>query len=432
MNNHNPVERLKNSLSMAHKKTAAGVFISITATSAHVEAQASADRLNAEIPLSPLDGCLVAIKANIDIVNIENTAGSIAFSPAPAKRDAELVKSLRAAGAIILGHTNMSEFAFSGLGLNPHFGTPINPLSSDTPLVPGGSSSGSASAVALGLADVAIGSDTSGSIRIPAAFQGLVGFRPSMERYSSDGVFPLAKSLDTPGSLAKTVEEIITVDNILAHNPKPEKADISKITFVAPSANFLKESDKSIQVWFEEAISYLQNNGAIIERRDLKVLSKTQRLFAKHGTLVAVEAREAISHVVDINNAPIDLRIRNRLESTSIIFSDDIRTLYNSKKSFAEEVKEELKGAVFLMPTTPNKPPSLAAVTDNDDFAVINAHTMSYTMLLAYLDMPTIALPIYKKIPSASLSIACSQGQDDKVLAIAKDIERLFTLRVKP
>ena len=156
MNSQNPVTRLENAIYASHKKTAAGVFISITARSARDEAKKASGRFKTDTQLGPLDGYLVAIKANIDLVDIENTAGSIAFSSTPAKCDAELVKRLRSAGAIILGHTNMSEFAFSGLGLNPHFGNPINPLSSDTPLIPGGSSSGSATAVSLGIADVAL------------------------------------------------------------------------------------------------------------------------------------------------------------------------------------------------------------------------------------------------------------------------------------
>lgn len=431
MNSQNPVTRLENAIYASHKKTAAGVFISITARSARDEAKKASGRFKTDTQLGPLDGYLVAIKANIDLVDIENTAGSIAFSSTPAKCDAELVKRLRSAGAIILGHTNMSEFAFSGLGLNPHFGNPINPLSSDTPLIPGGSSSGSATAVSLGIADVAIGTDTSGSIRIPAAFQGLVGYRPSMGRYSLDGVFPLAKSLDTPGSLSKTVNQIIALDNILADNPMPETINISELTFVAPTPDFIREADNQIQVWFEEAIEYLEMNGAKIERRDLKVLSRTQDLFAQHGTLVAVEARKVISKYVDINSAPIDSRIRSRLESISTVSSNDINTLYDSKKTLCEEARNELSEAVFLMPTTPNKPPSIAEVSDNLDFSFINAYTMSYTMLLAYLDMPTIALPIYAKKPGASLSIVCAQGEDDKALAIAQQIERIFTLNAK-
>lgn len=432
MGNRNPIERLESSLYIAQEKVAIGVFTSLTVTSAREEAKRALDRLNAGALLGPLDGCLVAIKANIDLAKLENTAGSVAFSPVPANRDAELVTRLRGAGAIILGHTNMSEFAFSGLGMNPHFGTPTNPLSADAPLVPGGSSSGSASAVSLGIADMAIGTDTSGSIRVPAAFQGLVGYRPSMGRYSSDGVFPLAVSLDTPGSISKTVAQIIALDGVLAENPIPNKVDISEMFFVAPTYSFLKEADVFIQSWFENTISYLGAMGARIERRDLAVLRKTQELFAIHGTLVAIEAREVIPHYVDPNNDEIDIRVRKRLAASSFISADDIRTLYDSKKVFEEEIEKELGEAVLLIPTTPNEPPTLAETADNDDFSIINARTLSYTMLGAYLNMPTVALPVDRVTPGASLSIACIHGADDKVLAVAQEIEKAFELWVDP
>lgn len=425
----NPVERLVDTLRLVYEEAAAEVFISITAASALEEAKEALDRLNNNQALGPIDGYLIAVKGNVDLAGLENTAGSIAFSPEPAAKDAELVTKLRDAGGIILGHTNMSEFAFSGLGANPHFGTPKNPLSGDAPLVPGGSSSGSASAVSLSIADLAIGSDTSGSIRIPAAFQGLVGYRPSMGRYSSKGVFPLAPSMDTPGSICRTVAQTIALDSVLADEHKPESIDLSEMHFVAPTQNFLQGADSAVQQRFEAVINYLKAAGVRIVRRDLAVFQKTQALFTEHGTLVAVEALELIPSFVTASHEEVDIRVRQRLASAAAITTTDIKILYDSKTKLEQELNMELGDAMLLMPTTPNEPPALADIANDEDFASVNARTLSFTMLGAYLNMPTVALPVDKNVPGASLSIAGIQGSDDQLLALALEVERVLILR---
>ena len=160
-----------------------------------------------------LDGIPIAWKDLFDIEGMATTAGSVVLADAAeGRQDAAVVTALKSAGMVAIGRTNMSEFAFSGLGINPHYGTPENPHSTDVPRIPGGSSSGAGVAVAAGLVPVAMGTDTGGSVRIPAAFNGIVGYKATRGRYAMEGVFPLAKSLDSLGPLCRTVQDAVWID----------------------------------------------------------------------------------------------------------------------------------------------------------------------------------------------------------------------------
>src|SRR5450631_910041 len=183
---------------------------------ARAAAEAADARAHAGISLGPLDGTIVSIKDLFDVAGEVTRAGSkvLAEEGKPADADAEVVRRLRASGAVIIAKTNMSEFAFTGIGINPHFGTPGNPA--DRARVPGGSSSGAAVAAADGMCEIAIGSDTGGSCRIPAALCGVVGYKPSRQRIPTDGAFPLSYSLDSIGSLSKTVMACAKADQVMA------------------------------------------------------------------------------------------------------------------------------------------------------------------------------------------------------------------------
>src|SRR5271170_4012062 len=196
------------------------IFIAMTAERARREAATSTARYRAGAPLGPLDGVPVAWKDLFDLVGTTTTAGSDIYRSAPpARADATVVRNLADAGMVSLGKVNLSEFAYSGLGLNPHFGTPRNPYDANVHRVPGGSSSGSAVAVAAGLAPVAIGTDTGGSVRIPAAFNGLVGFKTAEGSIDRTGIFALSPTLDTVGPLARTVEDCLLLYSALRGAP---------------------------------------------------------------------------------------------------------------------------------------------------------------------------------------------------------------------
>jgi aspartyl-tRNA(Asn)/glutamyl-tRNA(Gln) amidotransferase subunit A len=205
------------------------IFTLLTAERARAEAKASARRLREGRPASILDGVPIVWKDLFDLEGLPTTAGSHLLEAAPpAKTDAAVVSRLKDAGMICIGRANMTEFAYSGIGLNPHYGTPRNPHGRAEPRVPGGSSSGSAVVVARGLAPVAIGSDTGGSVRIPAAFNGIIGYKASTDRYPMNGVFPLSPTLDTLGVFSRTVADAVAVDALLCGltTPNARKAPI--------------------------------------------------------------------------------------------------------------------------------------------------------------------------------------------------------------
>src|SRR5271163_4453267 len=191
------------------KGEGARACLTVYADEARAAADAADARASRGAPLGPLDGVVVTIKDLFDVAGEPTRAGSkiLAEEAAPANADAVVVQRLRAAGAVVVAKTNMTEFAFSGIGANPHFGTPGNPR--DRKRVPGGSSSGAPITVADGMSDIAVGTDTGGSIRVPAGLCGLVGFKPSRQRVPTDGAFPLSKTLDSIGPIAKTVADCV-------------------------------------------------------------------------------------------------------------------------------------------------------------------------------------------------------------------------------
>src|SRR3954471_23683870 len=197
------------------------VFLKLYPEAARAAADAADARRQAGLSLGPLDGAIISIKDLFDVAGEVTTAGSkLRRDAAPASADAPVVTRLRRAGAVVIGKTNMVEFAFAGIGLNPHFGTPGN--AADRSRIPGGSSSGAGVSVAEGTSDISIGSDTGGSVRIPAAFNGIVGFKPTAKRVPLEGAFPLSYSLDSIGPLARTVRDCAHADAVMAgEEPAP-------------------------------------------------------------------------------------------------------------------------------------------------------------------------------------------------------------------
>ncbi|MEH6442732.1 MAG: amidase family protein [Oceanospirillaceae bacterium] len=424
MTAYSSVARLAKSLSILNSQSARAVFISVSEEAAVQAAAEALLRDQQGKKLSAIDGYIVAVKGNVDIQQLTTRVGSKALNLPAAQKDAPLVSDLRAAGAVILGHTNMSEFAFSGLGLNPHFGTPINPLSADEPLVPGGSSAGSASAVALGIADIAIGTDTSGSVRIPAAFQGLVGYRPSMHRYCMAGVFPLAPSLDTVGIIATTVRQIIATDLALAAiNQHPLAHPKSYSSFIAPSTDFLSDCEPCVLQRFEDTLQALQNNGFNITRFDSTSLIATRLLFKQQGTLVAIEALQSLSVYMEDPDFSMDETIYQRLQAAKQISSANIELIKSSQATFQQAMVNEMNSRCLLLPTTPNSTPTISAA-HSEQYSTINQQTLSYTMLSAFLNLPTIAIPVNNGFAGNSLSISGTANTDDILLSAALNIEQ--------
>lgn len=420
-------------VAMAKAADVPAAFIAMTAERGRREAEASRARWQAGQPLSALDGVPVAWKDLFDVVGTVTTAGSATRRELkPASVDAALVSKLTQAGLVNLGKTNLSEFAYSGLGLNPHFGTPLNPLDGAEPRVPGGSSSGSAVAVAAGVVPLAMGTDTAGSIRVPAAFNGLVGYRSSRRRYAFEGVFPLARSLDALGPLARTVEDVVALDRLLRGGLVSANGTIA---FAMRGARFYVDpawlDDERVQPAvrqnLERALERLAIEGAYIERKPINAMREALAMIERGDWVGSAEAFALHESLLDSAEAArLDPRVRKRLEGArSMSASSQIR-LYQQGESLRRQLADELDGAFVITPTVAHVAPKLAPLeADESLFVATNLATLRLTMPGSLLDMPGVALPSgfdADGLPT-SLLLAAPSGADDALLRLALSVE---------
>lgn len=397
---------------LALAQAVAPVFIAVTRERARAEAAASVDRHRSGRPHGPLDGVPVAYKDVIDVAGTMTTAGSLTTSREIAQADAECVRRLRAAGTVCIGTTNLSEFAFSGLGLNPHFGTPENPHAPDR--VPGGSSAGSAVAVATGAVAFALGTDTSGSVRVPAAFLGLVGFRPTQARYSRSGVFALAASLDTVGTLAHTVDDVVTVDSVLYRRQLAQPAE----TVVVPEGPLTDGLETAVAQNFESMLRALERAGVRIVRRPVPAMTAAQSAMDDYGSLVPAQAYGRFAHLLD--DPRLDPFIAARLRAGA---DADRGSLLAARPTLIAALTAQLGGAVIAVPTVRHVAPRRGPLEqDYTAWSAANTATLRTTMVGSYLDTPAISLPSGRDgqgLPTA-VQLSGSPGDDALVLATAR------------
>lgn len=397
------------------------IFITLTADRARQEAAASAARWQSGTPLSPLDGIPVVWKDLFDMRNTVTTAASATrLNAPPARQDAELVRSLAEAGMVSLGKVNLSEFAFSGLGINSTFGTPLIEDARGMTCIPGGSSSGSARAVAEGIACFGIGTDTAGSIRIPAAFSGLHGYRASRERYSKQGVYPLASSLDTLGPLCRSVRDIITLDSILTGDvpssfPAPH--------FVADSL-LIEQSTPDVQTQAYRFIEMLRDRGFTVVLKPMDTIHFVMRWIEKHGWPGAIEAfrlHQALLASPDADQ--LDPMVHTRLKDSGKIDPAVLDEFLAKRHIWQQDLSRELDGAVLIAPTVAHPAPYFDTVTAQT-FGEINRATLRLTMPGSLLDLPgiTFSAGMTPEGRQTSLLFSLPSGEDKRLLAAAQHI----------
>ena len=412
---------------LARAAAAGCVFTAVTAGRAREEARAAAARLRAGAPAGPLDGVPVAWKDLVDVAGTPTTAGSALRRDVPAAaHDAPAVARLAAAGLVCVGKTTLSEFAYSGLGLNPHTGTPPNPL--DPARAPGGSSSGSAVAVAAGVVPCAMGTDTSGSIRVPAAFCGIAGFKPTAVRVNRGGVIPLAPTLDSVGPLAVAAADLVALDGALRGTPPvPVGAGLRGLRLVALEGDPADDLDAGVAAAFAAAVAALEAAGAAVERRPVAALAAAAALLREHGTLVAHEAWRVHEELLDGPAAErLDRRVLRRLREGRALPAAGYERLLEQRPRLQAALADQLGGALLLTPTAPHVAPEIAPLEADDEvFLAANARTLRITMPASYLDAPGLSLPIGAAgagLP-AGLLVSGPSGADDRVLAAAVTIE---------
>ena len=363
---------------------------------AMVEARAARDRLRSGNPASLLDGVPIAWKDLFDLKGRVTTAGSVVLAAnPPAAADAPLVNAAMRAGLVTIGCLNMTEFAYSAIGLNPHFGTPRNP--NGIGRAPGGSSSACGVAVAQDIVPITIGTDTGGSIRAPASFNGVVGYKSSTGHYPMDGVLPLSRTLDSLGPLAHSVEDCVLVDAVLRGLTAPEaQADcVRDLDFVIPDTVMLEALQPAVAANFTATVARLEQAGARVRQIALPQLLETLALIARRGTLLAIEALEFHwDRIHGADAARMDSRVVRRILTGAPTSAVDLTVLLRERKRLIAETAARLGSALLICPTTPNVAmPTAPLEADPDLFVTQNTLTVRNTSLGNFLDWCGLSVP---------------------------------------
>jgi aspartyl-tRNA(Asn)/glutamyl-tRNA(Gln) amidotransferase subunit A len=388
-------------------------------------------RRNGAAP-SAYAGIPVSIKDLFDIEGQQTRAGSKALENAPAATaDATIVARLRQAGFVLIGRTNMSEFAYSGLGFNPHYDTPRNPWDRKTGRAPGGSSSGAAISVTDGMAHAAIGTDTGGSCRIPAAFTGLVGFKPTAARVPLDGCLPLATSLDSIGPIARSVACCETMDSILSGAPlaRRDAPALDRLRFAVATNVAFDGIDDDVASAFDTAIARLSDAGARIDRIAVPEFSQVAEVNAKGG-FPAAESYAWHRQLIEKAAAKYDPRVLVRIQRGAKQTAADYLDLVAQRRALIAGATQRFAPYdAVLMPTVAILPPRLEDLVDDGEFGRLNLLSLRNCTLINMIDGCAISLPIARGDNAApvGLMLAKEHGQDATLFAVASAVESVVS-----
>jgi aspartyl-tRNA(Asn)/glutamyl-tRNA(Gln) amidotransferase subunit A len=405
----------------------ARTFIHVDAEAA-IEAAEAMDRLR-EVKAAPsrYAGIPVSIKDLFDIKGQVTRAGSRALEDsAPAEADAPVVARLRRAGFVVIGRTNMTEFAYSGIGINPHYGTPKGAWQRGVGHVPGGSSSGAAVSVVDAMAYGALGTDTGGSCRIPAAYNGIVGFKPTQRRVPLEGGVPLSFTLDSFGPLARTVDCCAVLDAVLADEtivplqPRPIKG----MRLAVPTTVALDELEDDVARTFERALETLSRQGALIERIEVPEFLDIGVMNTKGG-FAAAESYAWHRYLIVSHGDVYDPRVCMRIVRGESISAADYIDLLDSRRSLIARTEKRIAPYdALVLPTTAITPPRIADLADDKAFTKANLLSLRNCSLINMIDGCAISLPCHREgdVP-VGLMLAASGGADRRIFELATAME---------
>jgi aspartyl-tRNA(Asn)/glutamyl-tRNA(Gln) amidotransferase subunit A len=376
-------------------------------------------------------GIPVSIKDLFNVTGDVTTAGSVALkNEKAATRDAPAVARLRAAGLIPIGRTNMTEFAFSGLGINPHYGTPLNAYDRAAGRIPGGSSSGAAVSITDGMAFGALGSDTGGSCRIPAALCGIVGFKPTAHRVPTAGAFPLSTSLDSIGPLAATVACCAALDAVLAGEPAvdPDPFPLAGLRLALPQTMVLENVEPEVARAFESALAMLRKAGTRIADIPLHELAELPQINAKGG-LAAPEAYAVHRSLIANAEKMYDPRVLVRILRGQEQDAADYIELLNARADFIRRVAAVTAPYdALVMPTVPVTAPRLADLAADDAYRHANFLVLRNPSIANFLDRCSISIPCHRPGDApVGLMLIGEHDADRRLLAIAAAIEAVVS-----
>lgn len=375
-------------------------------------------------------GIPISIKDLFDIKGQVTRAGSRALDDSPpAEQDAATVSRLRKAGFVVIGRTNMTEFAYSGIGVNPHYGTPKGAWNRAEGHVPGGSSSGAAVSVLDGMAHAALGTDTGGSCRIPAAFNGIVGYKPTQRRVPLDGSVPLSFSLDSIGPLARSVSCCAILDAVLANEPivalRPRP--VQGMRLAVPTAIALDDLDEEVAERFDRALKTLADHGAIIERIEMAEFHDVGPMNAKGG-FASAESYAWHRYLLTAKGDVYDPRVSVRIMRGEAQSAADYIDLLNERRSLIARVNARIAPYdALVLPTTANTPPRISDLADDKVFTKENLRALRNCTLINMIDGCAISLPAHREgdVP-VGLMLAGAGGSDRRILELAAGMEAVI------
>ena len=413
----------------------ARAFIRVHADSARAAAgRLDADRKAGRPAASQISGIPISLKDLFDEAGITTVGGStvLAGQP-PAARDAIVVERLRRAGAIIIGRSNTVEFAYTGLGINPHYGTPKNVFDRATGRIPGGSTSGGAISVADGMAAGAIGTDTGGSLRIPSALNGLVGFKPTQRRIPLDGVLPLSTSFDSAGPIAWTVEDCALLDAVMAGElPRPIRVPpLRGLRFAVPKTFFQDDLSPAVASAFAAALSKLSAAGATVTELPMAEFAKAPTINPR-GMITAAEAFTWHREFIKTGAAKYDPRVLARIKTGETITAPDYLQLQALRRQFIRSINTAAASYdAMLMPTTPDTAPPIAEVLKDDDtYYRINGRMLRNPSVVNLFDGCALSVPCHEAGSAPiGLMVAGIGNTDHRLLAVGWAVEAAVTPR---
>ncbi|WP_256751670.1 amidase [Mesorhizobium sp. Mes31] len=406
------------------------VFTRIYAEPARAAADASDARKRAGVTLGPLDGTIVSIKDLFDIAGEPTTAGSLMRRTAtPAPRDAAIVSRLRQAGAVIIGKTNMTEFAFTAISDNQHYGTPGN--AADASRIAGGSSSGAGVSVGEGTSEISIGSDTGGSVRIPASLNGVVGFKPTARRVPLTGAFPLSATLDSIGPLARTVAQCAVADAVMAGEVPTTLAPIplAGLRVGIPRGVLFGDTEGKVAAAFEHCLGKLELAGARVTDLPIDDLLADMRAATKRGSIAAMEGAEVHADWLATGaSVPVDPHVSGPLSRAAMLPAPVYIRALRRRTALAAAMDERLASVdVLALPTTPVTAPTIVSMAEDAELRDrTEGLLLRNTQVANQFDLCAISLPMPDMALPAGLMLVARNGHDRRLLRIAAEVQRLF------
>ena len=407
------------------------VFTKLYAEAARAAADASDARKRAGVTLGPLDGTIVSIKDLFNVAGEATTAGSLMLkTAAPALRDAAIVYRLRQAGAVIIGKTNMTEFAFTAIGDNQHYGTPGN--ATDASRIPGGSSSGAGVSVREGTCDIAIGSDTGGSVRIPASLNGVVGFKPTARRVPLAGAYPLSATLDSIGPLALSVAACAVADAAMAgeelpalHQPLP----LAGLRVGIPRGLLFEDTENAVAAAFDRSLRKIEQTGARLADISIDDLLADMRAATKRGSIAAMEGAEIHADWLATGApVPVDPHVSGPLSRAAMLPTPVYIRAMRRRAALAAAMDERLASVdVLALPTTPVTAPTIVSMIEDAELRDrTEGLLLRNTQVANQFDLCAISLPMPDMKLPAGLMLVARNGHDHHLLRIAAEVERLL------